>query len=203
MAERVTCPCCGYLTLMAPGDYEVCPVCGWEDDGASTKRPLIFDGNPNGISLAQAQRRHRRYGATYPNDPRTRPPRAEEVRDPAWKAVEDPAADDYRDVRDLTYLVVEAAERARDEVRRGGDDRARGNLDALRETVVLLCAKPRPSVSAQTTSGCQAASTREWTSRPILRRATTRDEVGSRINGRPRQTLGFKTPSQALAEVLR
>ena len=114
-------------------------MCGWEDDGASTKRPLIFDGNPNGISLAEAQRRYRRYGATYPNDPRTRPPRAEEVRDPAWKAVEDPAADDYRDyVCDLTYLVVEAAERAQDEVRRGGDDRARGNLDALRETVVLL-----------------------------------------------------------------
>jgi hypothetical protein len=139
MVERVTCPCCGYLTLTAPADYEVCPVCAWEDDGASTRRPLTWDGNPNGISLAEAQRRYRRYGATHPNDPHARPPRADEVRDPTWRAVEDPAADDYRDyVRDLTYLVVQAAERARDEVRRGGNDRSRGHLDALRETVVLL-----------------------------------------------------------------
>jgi len=29
------------------------------------------------------------------------------------------------------------------------------------------------------------------------------DAVAAQLNGRPRQTLGFKTPSQALAEVLR
>ena len=29
------------------------------------------------------------------------------------------------------------------------------------------------------------------------------DAIADRLNGRPRQTLGFKTPSQALAEVLR
>lgn len=139
MSERVTCPCCGYLTLTASGDCEVCPVCGWEDDGVSTRRPLTWNGNPNGISLAEAQRRYRRYGASYPHDPHVRTPRADEVRDPTWQAVEDPAADDYRDyVRDLTYLVVQAAERARDEVRRGGDVHARGHLDALRETVMLL-----------------------------------------------------------------
>jgi hypothetical protein len=53
-------------------------------------------------------------------------PLADEGRDPAWKAVEDPAADDYRDyVCDLTYLVVEPAERARDDVRRGGETTTR------------------------------------------------------------------------------
>jgi IS30 family transposase len=31
----------------------------------------------------------------------------------------------------------------------------------------------------------------------------TFDDIADQINGRPRQTLGFKTPSQALAEVLR
>ena len=29
----VTCPCCGSLTLPAGGQYELCPVCFWEDDG--------------------------------------------------------------------------------------------------------------------------------------------------------------------------
>ena len=29
------------------------------------------------------------------------------------------------------------------------------------------------------------------------------DAIAAELNGRPRQTLGFKTPSQALAEVLR
>lgn len=29
------CPCCEYLTLPARGQYDVCPVCFWEDDGKS------------------------------------------------------------------------------------------------------------------------------------------------------------------------
>jgi IS30 family transposase len=29
------------------------------------------------------------------------------------------------------------------------------------------------------------------------------DGIAAELNGRPRQTLGFKTPSEALAEVLR
>ena len=29
------------------------------------------------------------------------------------------------------------------------------------------------------------------------------DAIADQLNGRPRQTLGFKTPSEALAEVLR
>jgi IS30 family transposase len=32
---------------------------------------------------------------------------------------------------------------------------------------------------------------------------TALDEIAAELNGRPRQTLGFKTPSQALAEALR
>lgn len=27
------CPCCDYLTLPNRGNYDVCPVCFWEDDG--------------------------------------------------------------------------------------------------------------------------------------------------------------------------
>jgi len=40
---------------------------------------------------------------------------------------------------------------------------------------------------------------------PLILLATEHTFIrsGDQLNGRPRQTLGFKTPSQALAEVLR
>ena len=37
-----TCPCCGHGTLDERGAYEICDVCGWEDDGQddhTTARP--------------------------------------------------------------------------------------------------------------------------------------------------------------------
>lgn len=33
------CLCCGYRTLDSRGDYDICPVCFWEDD-----RYIDFDG---------------------------------------------------------------------------------------------------------------------------------------------------------------
>ncbi|MFT9821054.1 CPCC family cysteine-rich protein [Lysinibacillus sp. NPDC056185] len=33
--EFFKCHCCGYLTLESRGEYDVCPVCFWEDDGKS------------------------------------------------------------------------------------------------------------------------------------------------------------------------
>lgn len=29
------CPCCRYLTLTSRGNYDICPLCYWEDDGKS------------------------------------------------------------------------------------------------------------------------------------------------------------------------
>jgi hypothetical protein len=28
-----TCPCCGYPTIGERGDYDICEICHWEDDG--------------------------------------------------------------------------------------------------------------------------------------------------------------------------
>ena len=47
------CPCCGYKCLRARGDYEICSVCFWEDDGF---RELEEHSPPNGMSLEEAKR---------------------------------------------------------------------------------------------------------------------------------------------------
>jgi hypothetical protein len=48
--ELEKCPCCGYLTLPRRGEYDVCPVCLWEDDGKSEDRLDSFS-TVNGSSL--------------------------------------------------------------------------------------------------------------------------------------------------------
>ncbi len=36
------CPCCEYLTLPTQGQYDVCPVCLWEDDGKSEDSLYLY-----------------------------------------------------------------------------------------------------------------------------------------------------------------
>lgn len=50
------CPCCGRASLEELGAYEICRVCGWEDDGQDNKDADIAFGGPNGrLSLTQAR----------------------------------------------------------------------------------------------------------------------------------------------------
>ena len=44
---------------------------------------------------------------------------------------------------------------------------------------------------------------RQYLPRSLDFRTLTQTAIADQLNGRPRQTLGVKTPSQALAEVLR
>ncbi|MFD0856060.1 CPCC family cysteine-rich protein [Actinomadura adrarensis] len=65
--EPYACPCCGYLTLGARGNYEICPVCFWEDDGQDDHDADAVRGGPNyGLSLTQARRNFARIGACEP-----------------------------------------------------------------------------------------------------------------------------------------
>lgn len=50
MTESRVCPCCE-LTIYnsSPGEFEICPRCGWEDDG------LGDDGGTGALTLAQAR----------------------------------------------------------------------------------------------------------------------------------------------------
>ncbi len=82
---KLACPCCGYRTLSARCDWDVCPVCFWEDDvlaesGRDPRSPANGD-----MSLSVGQASFAQYGAcTEELASSTRPPQPGEERDPAW-----------------------------------------------------------------------------------------------------------------------
>lgn len=51
------CPCCSYLTFdeEPPGTFEICAVCGWEDDEVQF-RDSTYEGGANSVSLDQARK---------------------------------------------------------------------------------------------------------------------------------------------------
>ena len=75
------CPCCGFLTLYGRGQFELCPVCFWEDDGQDEDEADIVRGGPNGtLSLKQAQENFVRYRAAEEQfAPKARKPLADEL----------------------------------------------------------------------------------------------------------------------------
>lgn len=74
------CPCCGYRTLRERGEFDICGVCYWEDDGQDDHDADDVRGGPNGdLSLAQARRNYREFGASCRRHlPHVRPPHAGE-----------------------------------------------------------------------------------------------------------------------------
>jgi hypothetical protein len=87
------CPVCGHQTFTGPpGSYDICEVCGWEDDSLQLEFATTLSGGANGITLADAQagfastraRLARRLpGAAYPRD-----------MDPSWRPI-DPTRDHF------------------------------------------------------------------------------------------------------------
>ena len=66
--ERYRCPCCHYKTLEERGGYEICPVCGWEDDGQDDGDADTIRGGPNGmLSLTLARKNYIEFGAASEN----------------------------------------------------------------------------------------------------------------------------------------
>ena len=50
------CPTCGYLTFAEPpGSYDICDVCGWEDDALQLEFATTLAGGANALTLADAQ----------------------------------------------------------------------------------------------------------------------------------------------------
>jgi len=63
MERKYRCPCCGYKTLTdAPGCFDICPVCYWEDDKIQRDNP-DYAGGANSISLHNAHENYKKFGA--------------------------------------------------------------------------------------------------------------------------------------------
>ncbi|CAI3676883.1 Membrane protein [Clostridium neonatale] len=62
MREYFTCPCCGYITLESEHEYDICPICFWEDDWIQFEEVDLQDG-ANKVSLRQAQKNYIEFGA--------------------------------------------------------------------------------------------------------------------------------------------
>ena len=80
-----TCACCGYKTIEEKGNYEICPICYWEDDSVQEADPW-FEGGANVPSLFQAQINLKKYGATedkFKSNIRAIKPK--DVKDPIWR----------------------------------------------------------------------------------------------------------------------
>lgn len=56
--ESHACPVCGKYIFEFHGSFDICPVCGWEDDNLQEKR-LDFDGGANLMSLNQARQAYK------------------------------------------------------------------------------------------------------------------------------------------------
>lgn len=72
---KCTCPCCGHRTLDERGGYEICPQCGWEDDGQDNHDSGVVRGGPNGkLSLDAARAAYVEHGGVRkPHTPPSAP----------------------------------------------------------------------------------------------------------------------------------
>lgn len=64
MLDLFPCPCCHCLTRSEDlsGTFEICPVCGWEDDNVQFEKP-DSPGGANTMSLNEARANYKEFGA--------------------------------------------------------------------------------------------------------------------------------------------
>lgn len=77
--KRYPCPCCGCFTLHEQGQYDICPVCFWEDDPFQLKDERL-DGGANKVCLEEARKNYLTFGACEKEmTPHVRKPFPEEL----------------------------------------------------------------------------------------------------------------------------
>lgn len=52
--KRILCPVCNRYTFAYEDDYDICPICGWENDSIQNMNP-DFKGGANPMSLNEAK----------------------------------------------------------------------------------------------------------------------------------------------------
>ena len=58
------CPCCDYFSLHTRGEYDICKVCFWEDDGIDVDEPDEYSG-PNHMTLREGRQNFLQVGACH------------------------------------------------------------------------------------------------------------------------------------------
>lgn len=92
-SDLYPCPCCGYFMFSGvPDTYEICEMCGWEDNQVQLVFPFDASG-PNGVCLYDMQRNFMRSGPLKGRGGAERG-LTEFVRDPTWRPF-DPKVDPY------------------------------------------------------------------------------------------------------------
>jgi ribosomal protein S27E len=85
--KDVTCPACGFHVLAdGYGSYEICEICGWEDDGVQLANPTS-SGGANKQSLAEVQ------AETLGRIPLDCTRHGDRHRDPCWRPLKERALD--------------------------------------------------------------------------------------------------------------
>lgn len=62
---RAQCPCCDYISLPERGNYLICPICFWEDDGLDVDQ-LDQGSGPNHMTLREGRKNFLEIGACDP-----------------------------------------------------------------------------------------------------------------------------------------
>lgn len=60
---REQCPCCDYISLPERGNYLICPICFWEDDGQDIDELDEESGPDHGITLRVGRENFTKFGA--------------------------------------------------------------------------------------------------------------------------------------------
>ena len=60
---REQCPCCDYLSLPERGNFLICRICFWEDDGQDLEEIDQESGPNHGLTLRQGRENFRVLGA--------------------------------------------------------------------------------------------------------------------------------------------
>ena len=60
---REQCPCCDYFSLAERGNYLICPICFWEDDGQDMNEIDDESGPNHGITLREGRVNFEEFGA--------------------------------------------------------------------------------------------------------------------------------------------
>lgn len=97
------CPACGFFMFHEPpGSFDICSLCGWEDDHVQLAHPRL-QGGANGYSLMEAQLK------ALKNYPLEVQQTGEFKRDPLWHPVDEKQAQIRDDFPGDGHAYFEAA----------------------------------------------------------------------------------------------